>query len=354
MDDGLNTAFSSLQDQTSKINIALYYCGGDMERAKQMAAGSYKDMYAIKARFVSSSLNGGFIIFFNSIYNKFVSSLVAVMPSYINKTLETSVDWRIFEKDIAEVLSGNERDDHLGSLLKNRIYDSFNFTFAIELSRLLESKNTIAIERVFQKLIQFILNLQRIDIKVDYQQISSLDMELLSTSSPKIDLSALAKAAGQEQPQAEEKQQEPVRPGMEGVKLVLQASLILSPIKGKDISKLQPGDRVKVTIVDKNPKAVSVGQALEAYKDGAFSPVTARIKIVEYSQETGYTFYAVIAKGIYVKIVEEESNIKVAMDATYELARQDSGEDASVNIPLMLILVVAFILAVALVLYLVL
>jgi hypothetical protein len=355
MDEGLNSGAETLQDQAEKINVALYYVNGDMEKARQMVAGTFTDLYALKGRFVSSSLNGAFLLFFNKHYNKLSSAVTAVMPSYFGKEIQTAADWKVFEKDLLKISSGSERDEHLGTLVKNKLYESFNSTFSTELSRFLESKNTIALERVFQKLIQFILNLQRIDIKVDYQQISSLEMELYSSSSPKVDKAVLDRMAkSDDAPAKETDHKDPIRQGMEGVKLVLKASLILAPVKGKDIALLQPGDRVKVAITENNPKAVTIAQALDAYKDGVFSPLTARIKHIEARPNAGYAIYAIIAKGIYVKIMEEEANIKVAMDAAYEMARADSTEGKGMNVPALVIIAAVFIGAVALILFLVL
>ncbi|MBP7602926.1 MAG: hypothetical protein KBA15_03300 [Spirochaetes bacterium] len=349
MSKELDSAVSSFSEQTAKINIALHYAGGDMEKAKAMVAGSYKDLYVLKARFASSTLNGAFIVFYNGIYNKLVDSLVLVVSTYMTKAIDTAVDWKLFERDILEVLSSGEHDTHFETLVKNRFHDGFNLSFCAELTRFLQSGNGIAVERALQKLVQFILNVQRIDIKVDSQHISSLDMELNSASSKKLDAAALKKQPEEPQavPAADREPADEVREGQEGVKLIMKCSLILSPIKGKDIARIEPGDRIRVSIADSNPKCISVAKALNAYEDGTLQPITARVKSIKPNPDGGYSIFAIVARGIYAKIVEEESNIKVALDPAYELARAGAGDEAKSSLGLILGLSVLFIVIIA-------
>jgi hypothetical protein len=350
LDQQLNTALNSLSEQTGKISIALHYVGGDMEKARQMVAGSYRDLYALKIVYNSSAMHGAVLLFYNQIYSKITNPFAYVITSYATRQLEPGADWKVFEKEMQEVIASESPDEHLGNSLKVKLYDSFTFTFARELARFLEGKNTIAIERAFQKLIQYILNQARIDVRVETQQISSLDMELFSTTSQKLDPTALQKQV-QADAQAEAAKAAATAPsdeiveGQDGVQLILKASLILAPVKGKEISKVQAGDRVKVSLVENTPKAVQVAQALNAYKEGNFTPIIARIKSIKFDPAAGYTIYGIIAKGIFVKIVEEEKNIKVAMDTVYEMARGEMQPDEPrMNVKVIMLLAAAFLL----------
>ena len=346
MADDLRSSMDSLSEQAGKIGIALYYTGGDMEKARQMVSGAMKDLYAVKSVFASTTMSGAFLIFFNRNTNKLLHFLSVVIPSYSTKKLDTSVDWRVFEKDIQDLIARGEHDEQLAKMLRAKFYDSFSLSFTAELSRFLEGNNIIAAERAFQKLIQFTLSLQRIDVKIDHQSISSLDMELYSSSSIKIDLTKVdsGKTAEAGPPGREE-----IAPGLGDVKLLLNAALILSPIKGKDIAKLEAGDRIKVVLTDRDKRAVDVAQALGAYEDGVFKPLTARLKTVEKA-EAGFVFHGIIAKGVYVKIVEEETNIKIALDMAYELARPGAEAEKRSSLPLLLAIGAGFIILVVVIL----
>ena len=152
-------------------------------------------------------------------------------------------------------------------------------------------------------------------------------------------------------PVQEEGDEGPKEPktGIDGVKLIINCSLILSPIKGKDISKLTPGDRIRVNIIDNNPKAITVAEAFHAYKEGKFSPINGRVKSVEFTPGAGYIIYAVIAKGVLAKVVEEEENIKVAMDPSY-YAESPVEEEAKSNLPIIMVVLTAIAIAVLVIL----
>ncbi len=136
--------------------------------------------------------------------------------------------------------------------------------------------------------------------------------------------------------------------GEDGVKLILNCSLILSPIKGKDISTLVPGDRVMLSIVDSDSKAISVAKAFNAYQNNKMTPITGRIKMIKNTPD-GYLIYTVIAKGILGKTIEEEANIKVAMDPNFVWTNQDEAETKS-YLPMIVVLLVVIAVLVAVVL----
>ncbi|MCX8123070.1 MAG: hypothetical protein N3F66_02775 [Spirochaetes bacterium] len=337
-------AYQNLSEQTRKINIALHYTHGDMEKARQMVAGNYNDLYAIKVRFASSTMFGAFLLFFNHIY-KVISGLTLILsPSYTLQNINPEWDWVIFEKEIAELMQKGDYDQVLAKTFRDKLVKSLDVILLNELSRNIESKNEIAIDNLFRKLIQETLALKRVDTLVLYQPISSLAMELHSITIPKLKSEIVegqpAKKA-EEQVVPSEAEYTP-QVGVDGVKLIIKSALILSPIKGKHISKLSPGDRVMVSIIDTNPQAVKVAQALKAYENETFKPVPARITYVKYIPQKGYKVYGLIAKGIVVDIDEEEENIKVALDPAYAATIQPQEEEAKPNYLMMAILIILF------------
>jgi len=223
--------------------------------------------------------------------------------------------------------------------------------FITDLNRFLTNNEEISLNRLFQKLIQDALGLQRVECDFSYQLSTSLDMELNSTTSRKLDKQTIEgqSQAAEALADKEEVAGNDPRVGVDGIKLIINCSLILSPIKGKEISKIVSGDRIRVNIVDKNPKAITVAQAINAYSDGKFSPINVRVKSVDYHAGIGYVLYVVVAKGILGKIVEEEENIKVAMDPTYFAEAADEVESKS-NLPVIMIILTAIGVAVLVIL----
>lgn len=338
-------AYQHLSEQTKKINIALHYTHGDMEKARQMVAGNYNDLYAIKVRFASSTMFGGFLLFFNHVY-KTISGLTLILsPSYTLQNINPEWDWMLFEKEIAELMQKGDYDQILVKTFRDKIIKSLDIVLLNELARNIELKNAIAIDNIFRKLIQETLVLKRVDTLVVYQPTSSLTMELQSITITKLKSEIVEGEQSKKleiQPASTGQADYTPQVGVDGVKLIIKSALILSPIKGKHISHLTSGDRVMISIVDTNPQAVKVAQALEAYEDEKFKPIPARITYVKYIPQKGYKVYGLIAKGIVVDIDEEEDNIKVALDPSYAATIQPEEEEAKPNYLIMAILVLAF------------
>lgn len=353
MSDQLQSAADSLAEQTRKLDIAIYYTHGDMEKAKQMVAGSYKDLYALKVRFSSSSMYGVFLLFFNAVYSKLNNVYVLVSPSFTIEDIKTNINWHQFEHIIREHYDQGEHDGVLCNHAREELSSGFSLEFSNDLRRLIENNDAISINHKFKKYIEDRLGFQQIRISVDYEPVSSLDMELNSTSAPKLNQQdideARSRASDKKEEGVKEKKTDTEDPlaGKE-VKLILNGSLILSPIKGVDISELEVGDRIKLKILDKGSKAVQVAKAFNAYdeENKAFSAIPGRIVSKKHTIREGYHIFVIVAKGIYVKIIEEEENIKVAVDDADRAQRATAAaeEDKStISLPLLIILIIIFI-----------
>ena len=364
MADNLQSAANSLAEQTRKFDIATYYTNGDAEKAKQMVAGAFKDQYAIKGRFTSSSVYGAFLVFFNPAVLAPMSVYTIITKSFAAEDIKTSADWKIFESEITTLLSAGEHDQVMCNHAREEITAGMTLDFNKDIKKLFEINDAITVNHRFKKLLETRLGFQQIKITIDFEPVSSLDMELFSTSSKKIDPRDMKEKLGQDQPDAEKKEEESkIKPGdpLAGkeVKLIMTGSLILSPIKGKDISLIQVGDRVKIKIVDKTSKAVQVAKAFNAYDEetGNMSAITGRVVSSKFDSKVGHEFFIIVAKGIFVKVIEEEDNIKVAVeDPDAAAGRKGSKEtkESRLSAPLAILLVIVFMLLVGGVIFLVL
>lgn len=345
-DDSLKNAMENLSDQARKLEIANFYTHGGMENAKKMVAGSYKDLYVIKGKFSSSSVYGAFIIFINSVYMSVANFYGIVSRSFTVHDIDTTRDWRAFETEIHKILALGEHDDVIGNHMRDVMTAGITMQFITNLKKLLEQNDQIAINHHFQKFTQDRLGFQNIKVSVDHNQASSLDMELNSVSSRKLSEKDLKGSGGEEDadPYEDIKALDDENELLEGkeVKLIFNGSLILAPVKGKDISTLIVGDRVKIKIVDRTPKAVSLAKAFKAWEDGQMLPIAGRVVTVKKSPQGGYKIFVIVAKGIFIRIDEEEDRIKILMDDT---GSPQAGRDAAghtVNIPVVILLVLVF------------
>lgn len=353
MTENLESAVSSLSEQTKKLDIASFYTHGDIEKAKKMVSGAYKDVYAVKIKF-SSSIYGAALLFYNPIYNTVSPPYIIVTPSFSVDDMKTTIPWREFEIEISQNLEKNEHDDVLVGHMKDELAVGLNHDFLLELKRLIDMNDEIAVNRHFMKVIQTKLGFQKLNITVDIEPTSSLEVELDSKSSKKIDPRELEKRKAPKEDEVKDEKETDDDPlqGKE-IKLILQGSLILSPIKGIDIKELKVGDRIMISIVDTNPKAIDVARAFKAYEDDKIKPIPGRIVSFRHLRTGGYKIFAIIAKGIFIKIEEEEESIKVAIDTTTrpELSSQKDELNTRAMMPLIVTLLIILGLLISLIVY---
>lgn len=352
--ENLDNALNSLSGQTKKINIALHYVGGDMEKAKQMVANSYQDMLAVKCKFSSSTLYGVFLLFFNYVYCRLDDSYWVVSADYTIDNISNTSEWKIFEKDIDEARNKGD-DSRLSNDFKEKFSKAFTVSVGKKIYEYIKNNDSIQLNHYFQKYLQETTGLQRIDLNIDQQQITSLDMEENSISSKKLEAKVLEgkkeeKTKKEAAQKAEDNINRPPEVGKAGVKMIINSTLILSPIKGKHITQLVVGDRIMTTLIDPHPQTIEIAKAFNAYNDEnkKISPIPARLKWIKYHDGIGYDIYAVIAKGIVVHIQEEESNIKVSMDPSYVLNKQAEEDEAASKkgLPLIIGLIAAVLVLV--------
>ncbi len=352
----LTEAVDSLAEQKKKYDIAMYYTHQDAEKAKNMVAGAYKDLFVIKVKFSISTTYGAFITFFNIPYCNIVHSFVIMSHSYIVDDLKTKAPWRDFEKQMEEIDKQGGHDGELSSKMRADLSQTFTMQLgpnqrALELKKYLEQNDQITANRIIQKFIHDKFGYININPNVEYEQISSLDMELYSVTGKKLDkeLSAPESEKEKEEPDAVkiEEMSDEEEIDKKDIQLILKGNLILSPVKGKDISSVETGDRIKITLDNSNPKAVTVAKAFKSYDEGRILPITGRVVSIRRLSDGGYKIFCIIAKGIYVKIEEEEEGIKIAAEMQEEPeSRMHS------NMPVFIAAAIVFfvLLAVALVL----
>lgn len=340
-----DNAYSSLGDQAKKIDIALHYVGGDMDKAKKMVANSYLDAIAVKGKFSSSSLYGVFLLFFNKVYNTLEHALFAVSPDYQIESINNREDWKIFEKEIM-----NARNSSAASRVNNDFADKFHKGFTIafsrDLAKLIDKNDSTQIIYVFQRFMQESTELKRIEVDIELQKISSLQMELESISSKKINLKKKSEQSEDDAATKIAPESGDPEVGINGVKLILPAALVLSPIKGKHISLITAGDKIMVSIVEHSSQAIEIAKAFNAYNEEQkrIDPLPARVKSAVYVDGVGYKIFAIIAKGIIAKILEEEGNIKVALDPAFQATLEPEETKNSSSLPMIIGLVTAIVL----------
>jgi hypothetical protein len=311
-----------------------------------MMEGKYRDLYVIKSTFKSASLSGAIIIFYNCKHLKIVDSYPFITPGLLPRDLTPDKNCWEFERMVVDCVRSGEQDDILGRTMRDGIYRAFSMTLITDLNRALENEDDISINRLIRKIVLDSLGVQRIEMNVLFDYTTSLEMELKSLTTRKLDRNTLETrkldSAGHVRAVEVNTDSNVPKVGVDGVKMIINCGFILSPIKGKDINKLQPGDRIRISIIDTSPRAQSVAKACNAFdeKTKKFSPINARIKQIEKVDGRGIEVYAVMAKGVIARITEEEENIKVAMDPNYVWQAEEEPESKVSMAGLMVVMLI--------------
>ncbi len=109
------------------------------------------------------------------------------------------------------------------------------------------------------------------------------------------------------------------------VEYVIPGSVIVSPVKGKYINDIKAGEKITVMLSGKDPVSDKIARMFNAItSDGQYLPVKARIKEKVPLSTGGFAIYALVAKNVLVKIIEEE-NVKIETDKQ-EQKKEESNE----------------------------
>ena len=103
---------------------------------------------------------------------------------------------------------------------------------------------------------------------------------------------------------------------------VIKAHCILSPARGKNISRLRAGDNVRVILDQSSPLAKKIIMNLDLLENNKVKPIAVPVHSFKYSPGEGYSLYVKIAEGLLGRAVEEQ-DVRILMgDPKVEAAPQ--------------------------------
>lgn len=321
----------SVSEKAKKIETALKYTAGDMEKAKFMAAGKLQDVVAVKGKFVipDHSQSGAFIAFIN-IAQEYIASVKSVLTTNTATYSRIRIfdDWKSLYKNIQAYETGSDASDSgmvTGSLLDLMIKrDVFPDVQKMNLEYL-----SVAL----QDMIKEIFKSDKAKCQVDLEKTSSMDVELIGIEIMVPDASAPQEAPRESSEQEMKKTADtPFRKKLTEIEskasFIVEGCCILSPVKGKPISEVSSGERILVSLTSGDPVSEKI---IDAYKardhEGKPLPVIGRvIEIVSNEESKGVILYVLVAKGIYAKILEEEP-VRIQTEMTHIAATNGNSED---------------------------
>ncbi len=323
---------NNIGEKAKRIEIALKYTNGDMDKAKLMASGGLFDVTVIKGKFIvgDQDRSGFFLAYFN-IVGEYIASIKSVVVS--NNSIFTRIrifdEWRSHYKNILGYQKGEDildseklNSDLLGSFIKEDVFPD------------VQKENLDYLSSAIPEMIKASFASSDIKCQLDLEQTSSLDLVLagieIMVPTPEGDQQDESQepAAAEGKPLPDNPFDRKLAEIEAKAQFVVEGLCVLSPVKGKLIAEIVTGERIFVVL----PAKDSVSQRiLDAYKarnsEGNPLPVVGRVMEKIPNENTkGYILYVLVAKGIYAKIVEEE-NMKIQTEFTAASQKNDDAAD---------------------------
>lgn len=336
--------YNSLDQKTRMVDLAMKYTNGDMEKAKAMAGGQFVDLRVVKGKafFHEKNFSLLFILFFNVVNNYIGNSVCAIDEGNgLYEKVRIFDDWKALVKDLQAYRDGtriNEESDMSDYLMQSSIgYDLFPTVSSGDLDFVTDSLRDILVKKSEGGQLQ---------LQVDINEGTSVEMELAGISvdvpgedtvedeeTPKESVSV------ESAPSAAEARMARIE---EDATYIVEGKVIVSPVKGKYINDIVIDEKIKVLLPSHDPVTQKIIAALNARDDdGNVRPIKGKLKEKVPLEKNGYVLYALVAKGILAKIVEEE-NVKIQMDRPELESSDPEGDKKSI-----VVMAVLFVLIIA-------
>lgn len=296
--------FDSLGEKTKQVDVAMKYTRGDIVKAKEMASGNYLDIMVLKGKFMveKKGISGVFMAYFNYI-QEYIANVTAILSSKMTlfEKMRIFDEWKSLNKDLQAFKESND------------MMDSQNFTYFLIDSFVgydvfpdVQEKNLDDLTKTVTEIICKSFNVDAVKCQIELEPTSSLAMYLAGV---KIDVPG-AEAQETAPVSAEDTR---IRAIESEAKYVIEGTAVLAPVKGKNVSDLISGDKIRVLLTGNDMVSEKILRLLNAYDpEGGRLPIAGRVKAKVPFEKGGYILYALVARGVLAKIFEEE-NVKVML-----------------------------------------
>ncbi|MBP8081807.1 MAG: hypothetical protein KAZ87_01265 [Spirochaetes bacterium] len=318
--------------EISRFNAAMQFTNGDEDKARRMLSGDYSDLKAVKCRFLieNSDLFGAFLIAVKPEDNLPLAAYAITFEDRLTyDKISTRDSWKSFYSNLSKIsdIAGSSEDAELNNHIVTSC-DGFDIYPDIQAS------DISAVSDKLEEIINKFFNNSNALCETEIEMLSSLAL-----SESKI---PMLKKNEQKSASPEDN-----RPDIEKeADFVMNAKIIVSPVKGKYINDIRPGEIIKLLPLKEDSLARKIAQAQKAVgENGEILPIRGRLK-AKYPSEKGYIVYCIIGKKILAKIIEEE-NVKIEVESS----SSDKQSNDKSNLSLYIILLAALIFISVFVIY---
>jgi hypothetical protein len=306
----LNHRYKKMEEQIKSIDIALKYTNGDITKAKEMASGHVNDIVVVKGKFLdlASSQSGLVLVFFNIDFEYIacIESMIANNSGIFDRA-RIFDDWKALYLDLKTFQKGTESIDStefnnsiINSVIQNDLFGN------------VEEGNLESVKKKLNSSISEFYSAKSVQLQIELNKTNSLALDVAGLI---IEIPGKKeKEEKEKENKAEETESERRMSRIEQEAMyVVKGNSIVSPVRGKFVNDLIAGDNIKIILSDKDMVSQKILNAVNAYDaEKKPLPVKGRIKEVIPLEKNGFVIYALVAKGILAKLLEEE-NFKLMM-----------------------------------------
>ena len=274
----------------------------------------------VKGKFIvadkGKETSGFFLAYFN-VVGEYIAAIKSVIVSNnsIFPRIRIFDEWKSLYKNMVAFQKGDDiidpekfNSDLLGSFIRVDVFPD------------VQKENHDYLSSTIPEMIKESLSSSNVKCQIALEQTCSLDLVLMG-----IDIMVpTPDEEVQDDSQSAEAKSVPESPFEKKLaeieskaQFVVEGSCFLSPVRGKLIAEIAPGERIHVVLPGKDSVSQKI---LDAYKarnsEGSPLPIVGRVMEKVPNETTkGCILYVLVAKGIYAKIIEEE-NVKIQTELT--------------------------------------
>jgi hypothetical protein len=332
------TQTSSFTHTDPRIQAALAYTMGDVEKASKMASGEYQDIKVIKGKYAveSRTLFGNFMVFCNIEYSVFVNvSIIQYKDPAPFGEMKPTSGWKEYFRACERTAGLVTLEDtsglvpHISASLSG--YDIFS-----DLSAGDEANATNTLTEIISKY----MDNEPVSVELSFESASSL--LLFEERIPMAEIKPKGAAAQQQAAPADN------RPEIEKqYTFVVEAKAIVSPLKGKRVVDLVPGDQVILLLVNRDGASIKIAEAIGAFDEKRnFRPIKGRFVGKVPVEKIGFYLYCALAKNAVARI-PEEGNVQIEIAEATPRVTMEEVQKGKKDVDRNIILYIALLLGLA-------
>ncbi len=324
-----SSSYDSMNEKTQKLEVALKYTHGDMEKAKMMVSGKYQDIVLIKGKYISPEQNeSGVFLGFINIEDEYISAIRSLSSSgdSLFSKIRIFDDWRNLYKSL--LAYGKDSGGQTSMDFNDAILTEF---IGRDVFPDAKSKNLDYLSTVMQDFVKKQMQDGSAKCQIELEETNSMEVEVSG-----IDIMNPASDGQGEQGgdvsggQTSDKPKSAFETIIEGIEsraqFIVEGKSVLSPVKGKFVNEISQGEKIYVSLSGKDGVSSKI---IDAYKardhEGNPLPILGRIVEMVPNEGQGYIIYVLVAKGIYAKIIEEE-NVKLQTESSQAMKAQSKNQ----------------------------